>query len=158
MKVCIPTADERGLESEPVDHFGSAPFFTMLEIDSGELEVVRNPQCGHHDHHDHHGQPGHHVDQLKAHSIDALVCNGVGRRAFAALQTAGIDVLVPAEGTVADVARTVAAGGTRKLSADEACGGGGRGRHRGASGGQRCQDGMDRSGAGHGRGRTPEQP
>jgi predicted Fe-Mo cluster-binding NifX family protein len=120
MRICIPTEDDRGLESRAFDHFGSAPFFTMVDVESGQLEVVRNPGCQDHNrvHHDH--QPRHHVDELTSHGIDALVCNGVGRQAFAALRKAGIDVLVPADGTVSDIIRALWTGETRTLSADEA--------------------------------------
>jgi hypothetical protein len=37
MKICIPTHDERGLQSEVFGHFGSAPFFTLVDSESGEV-------------------------------------------------------------------------------------------------------------------------
>ena len=118
MKICIPTEDNHGLESRVYDHFGSAPFFAMMDADSDRLEVVRNTDLDHRHH------SCHHIDGLKTHNVDVVVCNGVGRRAFAALQEAGIDVLAPEQATVADIVSAMRAGEVRQLSTDEACGGG----------------------------------
>ena len=130
MKICIPTKDDHGLESRVYDHFGSAPFFAMMDADSGRLEIVRNTDLDHRHH------SCHHIDGLKTHNVDALVCSGVGRRAFAALREAGIDVLVPEHATVADIVSTVRAGEARRLSPDRACGGGRQGHGHGAGAGQ----------------------
>jgi len=133
MKICIPTKDDHGLESRVYDHFGSAPFFAMMDADNGRLDVVRNTDLDHRHH------SCHHIDGLKTHNVDVVVCSGVGRRAFAALQEAGIDVLVPEHATVADIVSTVRAGEAPRLSPDRACGGGRQGHSHGA-------------GVGHGRG------
>jgi predicted Fe-Mo cluster-binding NifX family protein len=90
----------------------------MVDADSGRLEVVRNTDSHHRP------QSDHHIDRLKAHDVDVVVCNGVGRRAFAALQEAGIDVLVPEHATVADIVSAMRAGEIRRLSTEEVCGGG----------------------------------
>lgn len=126
MKICIPTKDNRGLASRAYGHFGSAPFLAMVDVDSGWLEVVGNQ--------DHHHRPHscHHVDALRALDVDAVICAGVGRRAFTALREAGIDVLVPEHSTVAQIVETVRLGGIRRLSAAEACSGGRTGAGRGA--------------------------
>jgi len=126
MKICIPTEDERGLESRAHGHFGSAPFFAIVDADSGRLEVVGNADL----HHRHHSC--HHVDRMKAHAIDVVVCSGVGYRAFAALQEAGIDVLVPEHATVAGIVSAVRLGEVHRLSANEACGGDRHGHRHGA--------------------------
>ena len=136
MKICIPTKDDLGLESRVYDHFGSAPFFAMMDADSGRLDVVHNTDLDHRHH------SCHHIDGLKTHNVDVVVCSGVGRRAFAALQEAGIDVLVPEHATVADIVSTVRAGEVHRLSPDRACGGGRQGHGHGA-------------GVGHGNCHTP---
>ena len=127
MKICIPTENNHGLESRVYDHFGSAPFFAMIDADSDRLEVVRNTDLDHRHH------SCHHIDGLKTHNVDVVVCNGVGRRAFAALQEAGIEVLVPEHATVADIVSAVRAGEVRRLPTDETCGGG-RHEHRHGAG------------------------
>lgn len=116
MKICIPTSNDRGPDSESSGRFGDAPFFAIADVDTGEVRVVRNPEC--------HVDPHvcHHVSLLAAHTVQAVVCEGIGRRVAAGLHEAGIDVLVPARGTVADIVGIVRAGKARSLSADEARG------------------------------------
>jgi predicted Fe-Mo cluster-binding NifX family protein len=123
MKICIPTEDDRGLESTASRHFGSAPFFTMADTDSGGIEVVRNPDC-------HHGpQSCHHIPILRAHRVDGVVCNAIGRRAHSAMADAGIDILAAGDGTVSQILATVSQGDPRRLSIEETCGGGRRHGH-----------------------------
>lgn len=123
MKICIPTTDDRGLGSEVYDHFGSARFFTIVDVDDDRVEVVRNPECHDHPH------SCHHIDILKAHGITAVVCRGVGRRAHSALQDAEIEVLVARHRAVADLISAFKAHELHPLSFGEACGGGRRGGH-----------------------------
>jgi predicted Fe-Mo cluster-binding NifX family protein len=123
MKICIPTEDDRKLESRPFGHFGSAPFFTIVDTENGDLRVVRNPACRRE-----HGAC-HHIPIIKAHDVEAVVCNGVGRRAFAAFEEAGISVLHPRGQTVAEIIEAIRTGATRALTADEACAGHGGGHH-----------------------------
>ena len=98
MKICIPTNDDRGCDSQASMHFGDAPFFVLAEVESAALEVLRNPEC-----HGHH-QSCHHTQVLKAHAVDAVVCEGIGRRAVDGLRDAGIDVLVPPDRVVSEPA------------------------------------------------------
>ena len=133
MKICIPLESDRGLESTVTGHFGSAPLFGVVDVESGALEVVPNPELHHR-----HGscQP---VEGLKELDVDAIVCQGVGRRAFTALNEAGIDVLVPTDPTITGITEAVRAGKARRLSLDDTCGGGQREGH--GHGGAGCGQG-----------------
>lgn len=139
MKLCIPTMDDRGLEGMPSDHFGSAPFFTFVDTDSGEVEAVRNGGANHV-----HGacRP---LEFLGTRTVDAIFCRGLGKRAFEKLQAGGIQVFITLE---RDVEKTLAAfkdGKLRQMNSDEACHGhshggsghghGGQGRFPGGQGG-----------------------
>jgi predicted Fe-Mo cluster-binding NifX family protein len=105
-------------------HFGTAPFFTLVDLDTMNIEAVRNPNC-----HSQHGSC-HHVPMLKAHSVDAVVCETIGRRALGSLRDAGIEVLSSPAGTVGWVIAAVSAGHTHPMPAHVACGGGdGHGQH-----------------------------
>lgn len=119
MKLCIPTKDDRGPEAEPFGHFGSAPFFTLVDTDTGEIEVVANTNLHHR-----HGTC-HPLSQLRGRGLDAIVCRGLGRRAFTSLASEGIDVMVASEGNVADILAAFEAGVLRPLTEEEAC----HGRH-----------------------------
>jgi predicted Fe-Mo cluster-binding NifX family protein len=115
MKLCIPTMDDKGLQAVPSVHFGSAPFFTFVDTDTGEVEAQRNGG----DHHAHGAcRP---LDFLGTRSVDAIVCRGLGRRAFSRLESGGVAVYVSLE---KDVEATVAAfkdGRLRHLTSEEAC-------------------------------------
>ena len=127
MKICIPSMDDKGLESTVSDHFGRAPFFTLVDTESNALEIMANPDC-------HHGGQGqhscHHSGHLKARKVEAVVTGGMGRGALAGLNQAGIRVMVTAPGKVTDIVRSVQDGTARELQADMACGGGAGAGHR----------------------------
>jgi predicted Fe-Mo cluster-binding NifX family protein len=42
MLACIPTNGSAGLEDTVFDHFGSAPFFTLFDSETGEVTVLEN--------------------------------------------------------------------------------------------------------------------
>ena len=77
MKICVPTEDNRGLESRLYGHFGSAPFLAFVDTASESVEMLENSG-----HHRVHGQctP---VGRIDADKTDAVVCQGMGKRAFA---------------------------------------------------------------------------
>jgi predicted Fe-Mo cluster-binding NifX family protein len=119
MKICIPTTDDRGLAASASGHFGHAPYFALVDTESGGLHVIRNPGCHQHP------QECHHVDVLAAHDVNAVACEGMGRRAVSALRAAGIEVLAPAHGTVAEIVAAACAGGLQPLALEAACKGAG---------------------------------
>ena len=143
MRICIPTRDERGYESEAHDHLGSAPFFTAVDTESGELKVVRNPDC--------HDRPGscHHIPIFQAQKIDAVACEAVGHRSFAALEEAGIAVFAPVSGTVRKIVDAIGAGEVSRPSAGQARRGGLDG-HRGNNGRGQHGPNRERGGGRHG--------
>ena len=47
MKICVPTATDAGLEAPVFGHFGSAPFFTVVDTDDGKVEVIPNTNSHH---------------------------------------------------------------------------------------------------------------
>lgn len=145
MKICIPVLEDKQFESREYDHFGRAPYFAIVDTESNALEIVANTEEDHEHHEDHHSQ------LLKSHDVDAVICSGIGRRAVAALARAGIGLLTPPERTVAEVTAAIRAGRARPLSAEQACGGGGRHQHGETGHGHRSQ-GQDR-GTGARRGR-----
>jgi len=115
MNLCIPTLDDRGLDATPSDHFGSAPFFTFVDTSTGDVEVQRNGGSNHV-----HGacRP---LDFLGFRPLDAIVCRGLGRRAFARLQAGGIGVYVTLEKDVRASLQAFKDGRLRALTSDEAC-------------------------------------
>jgi len=49
MRICVPTENENGLEAAVCAHFGSTPFFSVLDIESEEVESIQNANQ-HHEH------------------------------------------------------------------------------------------------------------
>ncbi len=84
MLACIPTRGDGGLEDTVNEHFGSAPYFTLLDTETNKVTVLENRNA----HHDH--GTCHPMNQLAHHKIDCVVCTGMGRRAIEALNAEGI--------------------------------------------------------------------
>jgi predicted Fe-Mo cluster-binding NifX family protein len=40
--IAIPTQGNRGLEDQVYDHFGKAPTFTLLNMETGGLTIIDN--------------------------------------------------------------------------------------------------------------------
>jgi predicted Fe-Mo cluster-binding NifX family protein len=141
MKICIPTNDDAG--HSVAEHFGRAPFLTMLDVASGNAKVVRNPGC-----HSHSGEC-HHIPILEAHGVEAVVCSRVGRRASSNLRASGIEVLAaPAEASVEAIFAGARAGELRPATVSG--GSGGRcGREHGHAHHHRHRHGPGGGGRGH---------
>jgi predicted Fe-Mo cluster-binding NifX family protein len=122
MKVCIPTHGDEGLEAAVAGHWGRAPFLTLVDTESGEVSVLANAPHG-----EGHCAP---TGPLEGRGVEAILCSGVGRRAVAALEEAGIRVLVTQAERVDNAVEALRTGAVRVLGASEACGG-----HHGEGGG-----------------------
>lgn len=122
MKLCIPTDDERGLEGRLSSHFGSAPFFTLVESETGEARVVANLHENH--------EPGkcQSADALRAYGVGAVICRGLGRRAYGRLRNMGLPVFVTEAEDLAEALDRYRAGRLDRLTSERACHGG---RHHG---------------------------
>lgn len=127
MKLCIPTTDERGLEAVVADHFGGAPFLTLVDEATGQIEIVSNG-----------GRRAHGTcrpaGRLDGHGVDAVVSPQMGRRALAVLEQAGYRVYRAPGPRVGDVMAASKAGSLTPMTVDAVCGG-----HGGGCGGRHHQ-------------------
>ncbi|MGD8698241.1 MAG: NifB/NifX family molybdenum-iron cluster-binding protein [Gemmatimonadales bacterium] len=124
MRLCIPTDDDRGLAGRLSSHFGSAPYFTLVESETGEVQVIGNLHSEH--------EPGACVsaDALRGYGVEAVVVRGLGRRAFSRMRTLGLPVYVAEEGEASTALEAFRAGRLGRMTAESACHGGqGHGRH-----------------------------
>lgn len=96
MKICLPVQEDKGLESIPYNHFGSAPYFLIYNTENGDIKVIGNG-----DMHHKHGmcEP---LKALRGESIDAVLVGGIGQGALMKLNLQGIHVYRAVPGTVAD--------------------------------------------------------
>jgi predicted Fe-Mo cluster-binding NifX family protein len=124
MRICIPTEGDEGLAAAVAGHLGRAPFLTMVDTESEEVAVLPNAPHG-----DRSCSP---AKPLAGRGVEAVVCSGAGKRAVAALEAAGIRVLLTSALRVDEAVGAARRGGLRVLSAKEACGG-----HHGSDGPER---------------------
>ncbi|MHB8838903.1 MAG: NifB/NifX family molybdenum-iron cluster-binding protein [Gemmatimonadaceae bacterium] len=118
MKLCVPTLDDAGPAARISAHFGSAPFFAVVDTHSNDFTLVANANARHE-----HGS----CDPLSVvmgHRVDVVVCRGLGRGAFAKLDAAGIPVFVTDGTDVAEAVAEFAAGSLQRLTFAGACSGG----------------------------------
>jgi len=117
MRLCVPVQDNNGLDSQVSLHFGSAPFFLLLDSETTQFETLKN-----NDEHHAHGMC-HPVAALNGASVDAVVVGGIGRRAIEGLNSAGIKVFQGTEGSVQDILEAAVNNTLEEMTADGACAG-----------------------------------
>ncbi len=114
MKICLPTVSAAGLEGRISPHFGKAPFYTVVDLDTGRVESVPNPRsssCG-----------GVSIaETIVALSVDAVVCRRMGDHALERLRGAGVRVLVTEQWLVRDATELTGAGELPELDSGAAC-------------------------------------
>lgn len=94
MRVCIPIQEDRGLESIPFNHFGSAPNFLIYDLENGDTKVIENDDAHHT-----HGMC-HPLKAIGEENIDIILVRGIGAGALSKLHNAGINSYKAEEGTV----------------------------------------------------------
>lgn len=96
MKVCIPTMGDKGLEDVVGEHFGRVPFYTIVDSETKEVEVLRNTS-------EDMGGRGYPPEIMNNAGVGVMICSGLGRRAIMMFEEMGIMVYVGASGSVEDV-------------------------------------------------------
>ena len=116
MKICIPTETDAGKSAEVYGHFGSAPYFTIVDTEKDSVEIINNTNQHHA-----HGmcQP---MNALMGKNINAVVTAGIGARAVQGLNQCGIKAYRAIPGTVADIVGQFVKGGLEEMTVDNACG------------------------------------
>jgi predicted Fe-Mo cluster-binding NifX family protein len=88
MRICIPTSNTDGWDSQVAHHFGRAVHFAVVDTETYVVEFVDNQ--GRH----HHGGKVTPAMTLLDMGLDAVICSGMGPRAVDILRGGGLDVLV----------------------------------------------------------------
>ena len=115
MKICIPTESKEGLNAKVYGHFGSAPYFTIVDTEKDSVEIIDNANQHHA-----HGmcQP---MNALMGKKIDAVVTGGMGARAVQGLNQGGIKAYKVIPGTVTDIVNQFSQGGLEEITVQNAC-------------------------------------
>lgn len=87
-RVLIPTQDMNG--TEIADHFGRAPYFTIIDLDDNgtTIEMKVHPNAG-----EHSGGKGHAHDNVLHYNPKAIIVQGMGPRGIMGFQSKNIAVL-----------------------------------------------------------------
>ena len=114
MKVCVPTMGNMGLNENVSEHFGRAPTFTIINIDTNEVKVVPNTS-------EHMGGSGYPPEIMANEGVDLMLCSGLGPRAIKMFEQFGIEVYVGAYGTVKEAIQAWQAGRLQVATDANAC-------------------------------------
>jgi predicted Fe-Mo cluster-binding NifX family protein len=99
-RIVIPTLDKNGLDAQLSEHFGRAPYFTVVDIDENghvtDQKTIVNES-------EHFGGMGNPPDRILTFKPNALVTYGMGPRALNIFQDAEVAVLRTSASTVREV-------------------------------------------------------
>jgi predicted Fe-Mo cluster-binding NifX family protein len=114
MKICVPTMGEAGMQEDICQHFGRAPTFTIIDLDSGLIKVVPNVS-------EHMGGKGLPTETIFAQGVQVMIVGGLGPKAVAMFNEGGVDVFVGAAGTVKDAVDDWRTDMLSRANQDNAC-------------------------------------
>lgn len=117
MKLCFPVKEAKELESEVYGHFGSAPAFVVVDVDTNDVSFIGNS-----DRHHAHGMCNP-VGALGGHEVDGVIVGGIGAGALMKLNRIGITVYKAEAGTVRDNLKLFGANRLPVFMPGEVCGG-----------------------------------
>ncbi len=117
MRICFPTENLKGLESDVYGHFGSAPGFVIVNTGNMAVEEINN-----NDLHHAHGmcQP---LKALGGREVEAVVVGGIGAGALMKLQAQGIAVFRALQGSVKENLHFIQEGKLPHFGVEHTCGG-----------------------------------
>jgi predicted Fe-Mo cluster-binding NifX family protein len=121
MKVCFPVAQVDGIESEVYGHFGSAPTFLIVEMDTNKITTVNNKEQNHE-----HGACNP-LKKLNNQQVDAMVVGGIGMGALNILNHSGIKVFQAQAPTVRENIALLKEGNLPEFTSQNTCAGHGHG-------------------------------
>ncbi|MFB6133564.1 MAG: NifB/NifX family molybdenum-iron cluster-binding protein [Halanaeroarchaeum sp.] len=113
MRACLPTTDDAGVEADVSDHFGRAPYYTIVDTATGDVEVVENKSR-------HRGGEQMPPTFVAEQDVDVVVLDHVGKRGMNLFETHGIDVYEVQAGTVEAAIDAFDPDESRRLGMDDA--------------------------------------
>ncbi len=86
MKICFPVQHDNGFDSSVYNHFGSAPVFVVVDMETNGIASIHNRD-------QHHAQGAcNPMKALNNQRVDAIVVGGIGAGALTRLNQMGIAV------------------------------------------------------------------
>lgn len=113
-RLCVPTGGAGGLDDLVGEHFGRVPTFTLVDSETGDVEVLDNSS-------EHMGGAGLPADLLVQAGAEVILCQGLGRRAIQLLSDAGVSVCTGVSGSVSEVVAAWKGGALAEAGESDAC-------------------------------------
>ena len=121
-RIAVPSNGYGGLNGVRSEHFGHCDVFTLIDVENGTIKgesILNNEEHGH-------GGCMVPVNLLAKNNVNAIIVSGIGRRPLAGFQNVGIEVYVDTvDQEINPTVEKLINDKLKKMSADEACGGGG---------------------------------
>jgi predicted Fe-Mo cluster-binding NifX family protein len=99
-RIVIPTEDKSGLDGHLAQHFGRAPYYTIVDLDDNNRNIGIKTEVNKGEHVGGTGHPHEHLLGLKP---NIFVVHGMGPGCLSSLQEAGINVLQATGTTVKEI-------------------------------------------------------
>jgi predicted Fe-Mo cluster-binding NifX family protein len=115
MNICFPVKENKGIGSNVFGHFGSAPYFLVVDSETMQESEIENGNHGHK-----HGSCSP-VHALGENTVDVVIAGGMGRGALIGLSRLGIEVFKAEAETVAENLEKFKAEKLSPLSLDHSC-------------------------------------
>ena len=96
MRIAVSAEGPSGLDSIVSPHFGRCPFFTIVEVEGGQVRTVRTVENPFYTQH----QPGQVPAFIHSLGVEVMLTGGMGGRAVQFFQQYGIEPVTGAMGTV----------------------------------------------------------
>lgn len=117
MKLCFPVVQDHGLDSAVFGHFGSAPRFLIVDMETGATRSIDNSDKVHE-----HGACNP-AKAVQGEDMDGIVVGGIGRGALMSLNRAGYRVFQAQGESVRDNMTAWQGSGLPEFSPGSVCGG-----------------------------------
>lgn len=114
MRIAIPSMGKDGLKNQVCPHFGRAPTYTILDTDTGSVEVIDNSA-------EHFGGAGKAPELVQRIGADVVLCSGVGPMAVKMFENLGIRAFVGASGSVESTIEAYNSGRLQEATDENAC-------------------------------------
>jgi predicted Fe-Mo cluster-binding NifX family protein len=112
-RIVIPTEDDSSLEANLAEHFGRAPYYTIVDLDENNNNTGVRTEVNKGEHVGGTGHPHEHLLALKP---NIFVVKGMGPGCLSSLQDTGINVLQATGTTVKEIVESYKEGKLKALA------------------------------------------
>ena len=104
MKIAVASESNEGLEATVSGHFRMCPYFTVLNVENGEVEKIEIKE---NTFADGHGQPGELPNFIKSLGAEVIIAGGMGPKAVNFFNQFGIKTVTNVSGKIEDILKNL---------------------------------------------------